>query len=71
MIHLIPLSPVSVLVAFSLITAATAAAQSSAGSSTIRFEDITAQSGLQFVVNNSASGNKNQPETNDLRRRPH
>ena len=63
MIQRLRLSPVSVLVAFSLITAATAAAQSSAGSSNIRFEDITAQSGLQFVVNNSASGNKNQPET--------
>jgi enediyne biosynthesis protein E4 len=31
--------------------------------STIRFEDITSQSGIQFVVDNSATANKNQPET--------
>jgi hypothetical protein len=31
--------------------------------STIRFEDVTAKSGLQFVADNSATPNKNQPET--------
>jgi len=32
-------------------------------SSTIRFEDVTGKSGIQFVVDNSATPNKNQPET--------
>ncbi|HVH89379.1 MAG TPA: CRTAC1 family protein, partial [Terriglobales bacterium] len=34
-----------------------------ASGSTIRFEDITNRSGLQFVTENSATPNKNQPET--------
>lgn len=34
-----------------------------AGTSTIRFEDVTSRSGVQFVTNNSATSNKNQPET--------
>ena len=34
-----------------------------AGTSTIRFEDVTSRSGVQFVTNNSATPNKNQPET--------
>src|SRR2546423_11906573 len=32
-------------------------------SSTIRFEDITARSGVNFVADRSPSPNKNQPET--------
>ncbi len=32
-------------------------------SSTIRFEDITARSGVNFVADSSPSPNKNQPET--------
>jgi hypothetical protein len=34
-----------------------------AGKSTIRFGDITSQSGLQFVTDSSPTPNKNQPET--------
>ncbi len=34
-----------------------------AATNTIRFEDVTAKSGLQFVADNSATPNKNQPET--------
>ncbi|HEY1579594.1 MAG TPA: CRTAC1 family protein [Terracidiphilus sp.] len=33
------------------------------GGSTIRFEDITSQSGLQFITNSCPTPNKNQPET--------
>ena len=33
------------------------------GSSTIRFEDITAKSGLDFTTNSCMTPNKNQPET--------
>ena len=34
-----------------------------AGSSTIRFDDITTQSGVQFITDSSPTPNKNQPET--------
>jgi len=34
-----------------------------AGSSTIRFQDITSRSGVQFVTDSSPTPNKNQPET--------
>lgn len=34
-----------------------------ASTSSIRFEDVASRSGLQFVVENSATPNKNQPET--------
>ena len=32
-------------------------------SSTIRFEDVTSRSGVQFVTDSSPTPNKNQPET--------
>ena len=35
----------------------------SSGSSTIRFEDITTKSGVQFLEDSSPTANKNQPET--------
>lgn len=38
-------------------------ASTQAGSSTIRFEDITAQSGIDFFADSSPTPNKNQPET--------
>ncbi len=34
-----------------------------AGSSSIRFEDVTSRSGIQFVADSSPTPNKNQPET--------
>src|SRR5271157_4182906 len=33
------------------------------GSSTIRFEDVTAKSGIEFTTNSCMTPNKNQPET--------
>jgi enediyne biosynthesis protein E4 len=63
MIRLFPSALISAFAAWCLISAAGAAAQASATASTIRFEDVTAQSDVQFVVDNSASPNKNQPET--------
>jgi hypothetical protein len=51
-----------VLVLFTaLVLSFAASAQTS--SSAIRFEDVTAKSGIQFVTQNSATPNKNQPET--------
>src|ERR1019366_1537419 len=35
----------------------------SPGASTIRFEDITSESHLQFITDSSPTPNKNQPET--------
>jgi hypothetical protein len=45
------------------VTVMVAIGGAAAGDSTIRFEDITSRSGLQFVADSCPTANKNQPET--------
>jgi hypothetical protein len=63
MIRLFPSAVVTGLATLLLISVPDARAQANGDGGAIRFEDVTAHSGLQFTVDNSASPNKNQPET--------